>query len=276
MTKLAKTMAAACLIAAAWAAPAGAAAIHDVAQFNDFVLPANDDESAGPVSLGFGINFYGNTYGQTYVNNNGNITFTGAMSTFTPFNLLSTSTPIIAPFFADVKTSVANGGSVTYGTGTIDGRSAFGVNWIDVAYFGATNGLRNSFQLILIDRSDVGAGDFDFEFNYDAIAWEAGTASDGVGGLGGHSARAGWSNGVNAAFELTGSAVNGAFLDGNPATGLIHNSLDSQVDGRYVFRVRNGQIVSQPDAVPEPATAGMLVAGIAGLAGLGRRRRIAR
>ena len=94
----------------------------------------------------------------------------------------------------------------------------------------------------MIDRSDIGAGDFDFEFNYDQILWEAGTASGSdANGLGGNSARVGYTNGSTASLELAGSAVNGAFLDGGPAgTALIHNSLNSSVDGRYVFQVRNG------------------------------------
>jgi len=31
---------------------------------------------------------------------------------------------------------------------------------------------RNAFQLVMIDRSDRGAGDFDFWFNYDYIQWD--------------------------------------------------------------------------------------------------------
>jgi hypothetical protein len=50
------------------------------------------------------------------------------------------------------------------------------------------------FQLVLIERSDTGAGNFDFEFNYDQIQWEARNASGGVNGLGGSSARAGFSS----------------------------------------------------------------------------------
>ena len=139
-----------------------------------------------------------------------------------------------------------------YGAGTVNGRTAWGASYRNVYHYYQAPPA-NTFQVILIDRSDTGAGNFDIEFNYDSILWETGTASGGNSdGLGGNSARVGWTDGVANAFELPGSAVNGAFLDSNLTTGLIHNSLNSGgVDGRYVWNVRNGIVV---DPVPEPGT----------------------
>lgn len=97
---------------------------------------------------------------------------------------------------------------------------------------------------MLIDRSDIAAGDFDIEFNYNSIQWETGQASGGsVVCQGGASARVGFSNGSGIPgtfFELPGSGVPGSFLDSNPSTGLTHNSLNSSQLGRYVFHVHNG------------------------------------
>jgi len=39
---------------------------------------------------------------------------------------------------------------------------------------------------------------------------------------------------------LPGSGVEGAFMDTNSVTGLIYNSRNSPVPGRYVFYFRNG------------------------------------
>ena len=154
-----------------------AVAIHDAVQFTDSTLAANDDGSTGSVPMGFTVNFFGSSYSHLFVNNNGNVTFDFALGTYTPFSLLTTGHPMLAPFFGDVDTRV--GPIVQYGTGVIGTRPAFGVNWIDVGYYAFHLDKRNSFQLIITDRSDIGAGDFDFEFNYDKVQWETGDASSG-------------------------------------------------------------------------------------------------
>lgn len=208
--------------------------------FNSNNLPATDDGSTGLVPLGFSVNFFGTTYTGLYVNNNGNITFNTPLSTYTPFGLsTSIGTSIIAPFFADVDTRVGN--IVTYGQGTLGGKNAFGVNWINVGYYSEHTNKLNSFQLILVDRSDVSPGDFDIMFNYDQIQWETGDASGGSNGVGGSSAHVGYSNGTGNSgtfYEFPGSGVNGAFLDGGPHALISFSNVD--VSGRYVFEVRNG------------------------------------
>lgn len=232
--------------------------------FNQNTLPGNDDGSTGQVPLGFTVDFFGTNYSQVYVNNNGNITFDNPLSTFTPFGLNSAQRVIIAAFFADVDTSPSAAGicaaptvgcppgNITaYGTGTVNGHPAFGVTWNGVGYYSSHTDKLNNFQLILIDRSDIAPGAFDIEFNYDRIQWETGDASGGVNGLGGSPARVGYSNGTGApgtSFELPGSGVSGAFLDSNPSTGLIHQSLGSGQPGRIAFQVRGGQVV--PPACP--------------------------
>jgi len=216
--------------------------------FDSQTLPPNDDGSTNLVPIGFTVNFFGITSDALYVNNNGNVTFDLPLAEFTPFDLTSTSRQIIAPFFADVDTTSA-GQPVTYGPGTFNGRPAFGVNWVDVDYFlsSTAHTNRNSFQLILVDRSDVQVGAFDIVFNYDQIQWEAGEASGSdANGLGGASARVGYSNGTgepNTFFELIGSAINGAFLDGGP-NALVANRLNAQINGRYVFPARDGTVIA--------------------------------
>lgn len=246
---------------------ADAAAVR-AGMFTANTLAGNDDGSTGLVPLGFDVNFFGVTYDDLYVNNNGNVTFDSALGTYTPFNLLSTSQVIIAPFFADVDTR--NSDDVTYGIGTVDGRDAFGVNWLNVGYYNSHATPTNSFQLVIIDRSDIAVGDFDFEFNFDDINWETGDASSGSGGLGGNSARSGWSNGDDMDYEIVGSAINGALLDSNLTTGLIYNSLNSDVDGRYLFRVRNGNV--QPAVAPAPGALALFGLGLLGFGALRRRR----
>jgi uncharacterized repeat protein (TIGR01451 family) len=92
----------------------------------------------------------------------------------------------------------------------------------------------------------MGVGDFDIIFNYQQIQWETGDASGGNDGLGGDSARAGYSDGQSGgnSFELPGSGVNGALIDGGP------NALATQTNdgtpGQDTFQVRNGTPLQPP------------------------------
>jgi uncharacterized repeat protein (TIGR01451 family) len=224
--------------------------------FNSTTYGANDDGSwpcvgsgvgtpggctPAKITLPFSFNFFGTTYNQLYLNNNGNLTFDTPLATYTPFPIVTTSHVIIAPFFADVDTRVGN--LVTFGSGTVNGRTAWGVNWPGVGCFDANNSVLDYFQVILIDRTDTGPGNFDIMFNYDQIHWDTGQASGGnnvcLGTTG--SARAGYSNGTTSSFELPGSGISSALLDSNAATGLIHHTLNCNGQlGCYVFGVRVG------------------------------------
>jgi hypothetical protein len=225
------------------------AAIRIVPGLTANSLAANNNGSTGLVNVGFGVSFYGTQATQLYVNNNGNVTFGQPLAQFTPNGLNSSNggIPIIAPFFANVDTR-GTSSQVTYGTGVLCGHRVFGVDWVHVNYFDATakghvDKFNNS-QLILIDRSDTGAGNFDIEFNYDTINWETGDANGGTNGLGGQSAHAGYSAGTGAAgtfFELPGSGVNGALLDGGPDA-LATSALNADTPGRLHFFVRGGQV----------------------------------
>jgi hypothetical protein len=259
-------------VAVGFATTSFAAAIRDAASFITNTLPANDDGSTGLVNTGFSFNFNGLVASQVYVNNNGNITFTAPLAQYTPSTISGNTLRIIAPFFADVDTRGTGSGLTQYGTAVIGGRNTFGVNWINVGYYNSAVNKLNSFQLILTDRSDTGVGNFDIEFNYDQILWETGNASGGSNGLGGSSAIVGYSNGTNTSFQLTGSAVNGALLNGG-VSALVSNAINSNVLGRYIFTVRGGNIVDPPVQTPEPVTYALFGLGIAGLAVARRRKR---
>jgi hypothetical protein len=205
-------------------------------------IARNDDGSSSLAPLGFTINFFGKPRNTAYVNNNGNITFDAALPTFTPFGLQKTNREIIAAFFADVDTRGANSKLVTYGQDLVDGHKAFAANYVDVGYFASHDDKLNRFQLVVVDRSETGSGNFDIEFNYERITWETGDASGGTNGFGGVPAAVGWSNGTTAdgtSFELPGSMVSGAFLDGGPKA-LIRARLNNPVVGRLLFRARDG------------------------------------
>lgn len=231
-------------------------------------LPANDDGSTGLVPIGFTLSYFGLDYNSIYINNNGNITFDSSQSSYTPMGMQGTPFKTISPFFGDVDTRGTGSGVIEYGqVANIEGHKAFVVNWPDVGYYGSNTDKLNTFQLVIIEREDLlPAGQWDFEFNYGQIQWETGDASDGVSGLGGSSAAVGFTDGETPPYyyEFYGSLVPGSFLDSNPITGLIHNSRNSSICGRYSFSVSADGVPDVPPLpevtvvsdVPDPSTQG--------------------
>jgi hypothetical protein len=213
-------------------------AIQVVPGFGSTTLPPSDNGSSGAVALPFPITFTTNSYSSVYINTNGNVTFDAPLSTAVPFSLLTTIRSIIAPFFADVD--ARTGWAVTYGSGTAYGYQAFGVNWINSGYNSQHADRVNMFQLVLTNRSDVGAGAFDIHFNYSRVVWETGDSGGGSGGLGGSSAHVGYSDGSGnpgTSTELTGSGTPGAFLDSNLTTGLINTDNGGTTLGSYTLPI---------------------------------------
>ncbi len=206
--------------------------------------------SPAEVELGFQINFFGELYSKCYVNNNGNISFGNPYTPFTPQSLYNLGEKIIAPFWADVDTRNLQSNVTRFSAGgeLVNGRPAFGVTYKNVGYFAAKADKLNSFQVIVIQRYDTGVNNFDIEFNYNAVSWETGIL--GINnGYGEPSARVGITNGGTFFTEITGSGVPLSFLDtilftGTPnlATGLIYNSHNSSIPGRYVFQMRGGNL----------------------------------
>ncbi len=245
------------------------------AGFDSLTLGEIDDGPSLIANLGFSIDFGSGTYSTVWVNNNGNATFDSAFPSYTPAPLGAIGQPILAPFFADVDATNAsnlNYLTVSYGTGTVDGRNAFGITWRDVGYFYRGDDKLNTFQLVIIDRSDRGAGDWDLEFNYEQIEWEVGDVH-GSGGLADDpfdpTARVGWSDGLGNVTQLPGSGTPGALIDGGP-NALTAGQYATGSSGNYLFTASGGLLVS------EPGTASLVALGLLGLGWQRRRARRAR
>ncbi len=219
-----------------------------------------------PVPIGFDVDFYGTTFNSLYINTNGNVTLDFPL----PFvqGLLQSSlvdgfNETIAPFLADVDTRNPASGVVTFGTGTFDGYQAFGVNWSNVGYFDDEADKLDNFQVLLVNRPDQGPGNFEIVFNYGSMDWETGDGDFGTDGLGGFSAIVGFSDGTgnpDNTLQLPGSSVPGSFIDGG-TNALISNSLNSDVDGRYIFNFVDGEPAAAA-ATPEPRTLGLLTCAL--------------
>lgn len=181
-------------------------------------LQPNDDGSSNLINIPFDFCFYGQTYNSFYINNNGNITFENALSTFSATAFPSTGDKIIAPFWGDVDTGDSGNplGQVVYKITP----SAVFINWEDVGYYDAEGDKRNTFQLIMTDGADPLVEGGNVAFCYKDMQWTTGSASQGVNGFGGTPATAGANKGDNIAyflisrFDHAGTDFDGAL--GNP------------------------------------------------------------
>ena len=179
--------------------------------YGDLAMLANDDGSSNLINLPFNINFFGNNYSQFYINNNGNITFNAPVGQYTPDAFPISNQPMIAPFWADVDTRGQTGGPPFSNNVYVASPNAntVVVTWDQVGYYNRNVDKINDFQLVLRNRAETGAGNFDADFRYNILQWTTGSASGGVAGLGGTPAQAGFDAGDSTNFfALPGSFTN--------------------------------------------------------------------
>jgi len=250
-------------------------------------LSPNDDGSSNAISIAgsfpSGLRFFSMTHTQMYVNTNGNITFAGPVSVFTPNPFPVASQPMIAPYWADVDIRPDGPGGFLglepcggYGSSTgSPGNAACQnpsengvwwffepgrmiVTWHRVGYYACHLDRRMNFQLILTSAPDCGvSGDFDVEFRYNQCEWETGDASGGTGGFGGVQAQAGFDAGDNTNYV----AIMGSRMAGIASRLCTMSNVG--VPGIWRFQIRGGTVMC-PDA-------GMVCStGMQGICGEGR------
>jgi len=209
------------------------------AGYGQLAMSPNDDGSSSLLNLPFDINFFGNTFNQFFINNNGNLTFNGRVGAFTPVAFPTSNLPMIAPFWGDVDTRGT--GQVFVGNGVdTEGNQFVAATWSDVGFYNRRTNPTNDFQVILRERSDTNSpgttGNFDIDFRYNRLDWTTGQASGGNSiGLGGTEAQAGFDAGDNVNFfTLPGSQT--------PAVLELENTsnVSSETPGLWSFAIRNG------------------------------------
>jgi Secretion system C-terminal sorting domain/Nidogen-like len=168
----------------------------------------NDDGSSAAISLPFNFCFYGAVYNSCYINNNGNITFSGPVASFSATGFPTTTAfPMIAPFWADVDTRLSSvvgqqiSGLVRYKVTP----HYMLVTWDSVGYYAQHADKRCTFQVIISDGTDsIIKGSGNVVFCYGDMQWTTGDASTGIQGFGGVPATAGFDKGDGIKFAQLG------------------------------------------------------------------------
>ncbi len=208
-------------------------------------LDGRNDDGFMALNLGFNVTFFGNTYNNLFINNNGNVSFGAGISSYIPSGPTGANQPIISPFFGDVDTRNALSGVVHYNLTS----NQLVVTWDNVGWFGAHGSPTDSFQLVL--RSDgyvVPAGEGSIGFFYQTMGWAA-TDTNQV-------AAAGFGDG----------AGNGEVIQGSLASGL-----NTVVQNKYLWFDPNLNVV--PPTVPEPGSLALVAIGLLGAGFASRKKR---
>jgi gliding motility-associated-like protein len=181
-------------------------------------MAPNDDGSTASISIPFNFCLYGTNYTSLFINNNGNISFGTAYSTFTAAGFPDPAYVMVAPFWGDVDTRTASG---TGSLGTVKYKitpTAMYVNWDNVGYYSTHGDLRNTFQLIITNGADpILPNGNNIAFCYQDMQWTTGDASSGVGGFGGFPATVGVNKGDGTnyiqmgTFDQPGMAYDGGY-----------------------------------------------------------------
>jgi autotransporter-associated beta strand protein len=256
------------------AQPARALQISDLLPFGaaagDISLARGDDNSSptlsllgiGPAGSSLSLPFYGSSYTNLIVNNNGNVTFNGPVASYSPTGFPNASNiPMIAPYWADVDTRNALSGLVWYrttqDTATLNtigqtihnsflGTSSFAptyaeiVTWDHVGYFSSLADKLNTFQLLIVSDGIQTYGLF--EYPQGGINWTQGSANPP-----GTYASVGFDAGDGVDyFNVQGSMTSSTLNLPNQT-----DTLPSQA-GLFAFRIDNSAIVSSGGGVTAP------------------------
>jgi hypothetical protein len=238
---------------------------------DDCWIGADGEESVTGLPIGFPINFYGTLHDTVFVNSNGSISFgTGSWYYDVPLNEILNGAAGVVAYGMDLDNREITSPSSLWGSGrhgdffywgrtTVNGRQAFAATWMNMQTYRATTGKTdwNTFQIVLVDRSDVAANDVDVIVNYGGLQANSKGYGDGC------------PDGNDTCVAIgVGSVVDGntqyaSIVDDN---GVLYNGrlnadvaddgahpldaahLNSSTPGRFIFQMRDGKL-------PQTATA---------------------
>uniref|UniRef100_A0A671KZP7 NIDO domain-containing protein n=1 Tax=Sinocyclocheilus anshuiensis TaxID=1608454 RepID=A0A671KZP7_9TELE len=199
----------------------------------DTINAAVDDGSSPVIQLLSPFLFFGRTYWQIYVNNNGHLTFNQPSSAYVPYSFPTRgSQDIIAGLWTDLDNRLRGVVSYhQYTSGNVLTRATQDINthfpnlnfnaswvfvatWNKIAYFNLTN-TETSFQVVLISGHNLSF----ILMNYGDIAVTE------------HPVQAGYDTVDSTDYFVIPESINGSFISNR------RNSSNVDVPGRWVFRV---------------------------------------
>ncbi|XP_059386332.1 uncharacterized protein LOC132121165 [Carassius carassius] len=197
---------------------------------------AVEDGSSSVIQLLSPFLFFGRTYQQIYVNNNGYLTFNQASNEYVPYSFpASRSQDVIAGLWTDLDNrqrgvvsyhQYTSGNVLTRATRDINTHFpnlyftaswVFVATWNKVAYYALTS-TETSFQVVLISGHNVSF----ILMNYGDIA------------VTGHPVQAGYDTINSTHYFVIPGSINGSFVSN------LRNSSNVNVPGQWVFRVDGG------------------------------------
>lgn len=114
------------------------------------VTGLTDDNTVGPINIGFNFPFFGNLYNSFWISSNGYMTFTTPAGSFLGnLNIPNAAQPnnIIAWGWDDMNFN--NGGTVNYYVGGVAPNQYFVINYLNVPHFGGAAGTEISVQVVI-------------------------------------------------------------------------------------------------------------------------------
>jgi hypothetical protein len=158
----------------------------------------HNDDGTVAYTIPFAFTLYGQSFTDSYINNNGNLSFPRSYQGYSASGFPMRGTAMIAPFWGDVDTRPEQGGHVWR---KMIRSNVLAVSWDEVGYYSYGVDKLNTFQVLISDGADASMGiGNNICFCYENMDWTTGDASSGSGGLGGIPATVGANAGDGSAF----------------------------------------------------------------------------
>jgi len=214
-------------------------------------IPENgsDNSSSAALALGFSFDYYGTAYKVCFINENGNLTFDGPLSTPNELEFPQSTPPMVAAYWADIFLGVNNFGRTWFKQVDADNDGAvdtFVATWENVVGPSFDAGRRNTFQIILSDGTNQKLGEgVRVALSYGEMCW--GPESSGGGGTD----SSGAAEIIPAIVGLVGDTANEFVLVGRFSTsGTAFDGPEGDLDG---FDHLDGRLITSrllPNEVP--------------------------